>query len=135
MRMFLILHRELTKMNSPINDSHSDVTIYGYSLYRFVLYDGIRILQMIIGFVGNGVTLHIIRNLKVLTNEHILMIYTATSNILTNCMVPPATYTSVMGTFKNRPKYWMTLCIWTDYVYVTVSSFSLVSYFVLSVDR
>ena len=121
-----------------INNSHSNLTTieaYRNSLYRFVIYDGIRILQMIIGIIGNGMTLHIIRNLKVLKNEHILMACVATSLILVNCLVPAAIFLSIIGTFKNRLGYWRSVSLWTDYISLSVGCFAFVSYLVLSVDR
>ena len=125
-------------MNSLINASESNVTsfeAYMTSLDRFVLYDGVRIIQMITGIIGNVMTLCIIGKLKVLKNGHILMIYMAVSDILVSCMVPPSIFTSILGTFTNRSAYWETLCMWSDYIYVTVSGSSLISYFLLSGDR
>ena len=48
-------------------------------IYRFVIYDGIRILQMIVEIIENGLASHIIKNLKVRTNAHILMTFVAVS--------------------------------------------------------
>ena len=126
-------------MNSIKNESHSNDTNfeneYTKSMYHIVFYDGIRILQMIIGIIGNGMTLHIIRNLKALKNEHILMVYTAVSDILVNGIVPVGIFTRVVELFKNRPRYWKTLCVWTDYIYLTANAYSLICYFILAVDR
>ena len=126
-------------MNSVNNGSDSNYnsfeSAYNRSFFRYLLYDGLRILQMIIGIIGNGMTLHIIRNLKVLKNGHILMTYMATSDILVNSVVPLGTFTTVVGTFTNRPRYWKTLCIWTDYVYLTVNSYSFIFNFILATDR
>ena len=86
------------------NSNHSNYNEFEHlesedtdSLVRSLFYNGIRCLQMIIGIIGNGMTSKILRNLKVLKNGHILMIYLAISDILVNCMVPLATFTSVFN--------------------------------------
>ena len=105
------------------------------SLVRSLFYNGIRCLQMIIGIIGNGMTLKILRNLKVLKNGHILMIYLAISDILVNCMVPLATFTSVSMTLNFGIRYWKTICIIKEYFYVTAAGSSVICYCMLSVDR
>ena len=97
-------------------------------------YEIIRILQMIIGIVGNALTLQIIRSFKVRKNGHILMIYTAVFDIFSSCIVPLGTTINV-GSSVNRPIYWTTLCIWTDYIYLTANACSLMCYFILASDR
>ena len=125
-------------MNPMASDSQSNGTNleseYVHSMYRIMLYDGIRILQMIIGITGNALTLHIIRNLKVLKNEHVLMVYTAMSDIFSGCIVPLGTVTTI-GSSKNRPRYWKALCVWTDYLHLTANAYSLICYFIIAVDR
>ena len=106
------------------------------SLYRFAIYGGIRIIQMIIGFVGNGLTIHIIRNLKVLTNGHILMTYMAIAQILVNCVVPLATFADYTGTLENSSKYnWKAVTLCKDCMYFFTFALTWVCYFTLSVDR
>ena len=126
-------------MNSSSSDSHSNFinfeNEYKNNLFRIVLYYGIRILQMIVGITGNALTLHIIRNLKVLKNVHIFMIYVAITDIVVNCVVPLAIFTDVTGIMKNRPGYWETLCLCKDGIYFAASGFSFVCHFNLSVDR
>ena len=128
---------KITTMNSSINTSFSDFEYeYKSSLYRFVIYDGIRILQMIIGIIGNGLTLHIIRNLKVRTNGHILMTYVAVSHILVNCAVPLATFTDFTGLLEiSSRSNWRTLSLCKDFIYLLTSVFSYICYFISSVDR
>ena len=119
--------------NSSDNDLNSFESDYMTSLYRFVLYDGLRILQMIVGIIGNGMTLHIIRNLKILKNGHILMAYLAVSDIAINSVVPLETFTNF--TSEKNYTFWKTLCICKDWVYLTASGFSYACYFILSIDR
>ena len=127
------------EMNSSSSDSSSNLTHfeseYKNNWIRIVLYYGIRILQMIIGIIGNGMTLHIIRNLKILNNVHIFMIYVAVTDIVVNCIVPLAIFTDVTGTLKIKPGYWETLCLCKDGIYLTAAGFSFVCHFNLSVDR
>ena len=106
------------------------------SLYRFAIYDGIRIIQMIIGFVGNGLTIHVIRNLKMVKNGHILMTYMAVSHILVNCVVPLATFADFTGSLENRSRYhWKTVILCKDCLYFFTSVFTWICYSTLSVDR
>ena len=124
-------------MPSNVNTSFADFE-YGYktSLDRFVIYDGIRIIQMIIGIVGNGLTIHIIRNLKDLNNGHILMVYIAVSHILVNCVVPLATFTDFIGSLENSSRlHWKTWSLCKDSIYLATSVFSYICYSILSVDR
>ena len=124
-------------MNSSSNISDDDVNSFEHeyqtSLYRFVFYDGIRLLQMIIGIIGNGLTLHIIGNLKMLKNGHILMAYLAVSDIAVNCVVPLETYTNF--TSEKNYTFWTPLCLFKDWIYLTASGFSYACYFILSIDR
>ena len=106
------------------------------TLYRFFMYDGTRILQMIIGITGNGLTLRIIWNLKVLTNGYILMTYMAVSHILVNCVVPFAAISDFIGSLENRSRYnWKTLSFCKDTIYIIALIFSFIYYFIISVDR
>ena len=75
------------------------------------------------------------RNKKVLKNGHILMIYLAISDILVNCMVPLATFTSVSMTLNFGIRYWKTIYIIKEYFYVTAAGSSVICYCMLSVDR
>ena len=124
-------------MNFGTDTSHSDFTRvqeeYKTNWYHFRIYNGLRLLQMILGIVGNRLTLKIICNLKVVENGHILMTYLCVSNIMVNCLMPFETYTSLMGTLGNEN--WKTLCIWQDYAYLIGNGFSVLSYFFMSVDR
>ena len=91
---------------------------------------------MIIGITGNGLTLHIIRKLKVLNNGHILMTYMAVSHILVNCVVPLAAFSDFIGSLENRSGYnWKTLSLFKDSIYIITIIFSFICYFILSVDR
>ena len=91
---------------------------------------------MIIGIIGNGLTLHIIRNLKVRTNGHILMTYIAVSHILVNCVVPLATFSDFIGSLENRSEYnWKAVSLCKDTIYFLTIIFSFICYTILSVDR
>ena len=84
--------------NNTVNHHYSTFQAeYNDSLIRFLLYDGIRCLQMLIGIIGNGMTLKIINNLKSLKNGHILIEYMAISDIFVNFMVPLATLHAAMA--------------------------------------
>ena len=108
---------------------------YNDNIIRLILYDGIRCLQMVIGIIGNGMTLKILRNLKQLKNGHILMIYLAVSDILVNCMVPFATFIAASRSSENTANYWKTMCLVKEYFYTTTSAISVICYNLLSVDR
>ena len=108
---------------------------YNDSLTHSLIYNGMRCLQMIIGIIGNGMTLHILRKLKVLKNGHILMTYLAVSDIIVNCMVPLAAFISISRFFKFGVRYWKTICIIKEYFYLISCGFSICCYCMLSVDR
>ena len=120
------------KVNHPPFNSEDDYTCTRIGFFCFV---GVRYLQMIIGIIGNGLTLQIIRNRKVLTKGHILMTYLAISDLFMSCIVPLATYTAVSRSFENSWRYWKTLCIVKEYMYKSASAFSILCYCALSVDR
>ena len=90
---------------------------------------------MVIGVIGNGMTLKVIKHLTVRTNGHILMAYLALSDILVNCMVPLAAFTDFSRQFEDRIRHWKNICLIKEYLYTTASGLSLISYCVLSVDR
>ena len=91
---------------------------------------------MIIGIIGNVLTLHIIRNPKVRTNGHILMSYIAVSHILVNCVVPLAAVSDFIGSLDNRSKYnWNTISLCKDTFYLITVLFSSICYFISAVDR
>ena len=121
--------------DSDYNNVNNLQVDYNDSLNRSLFYNGIRCLQMIIGIIGNGMTLHILRKLKVLKNGHILMTYLAFSDILVNCIVPLAAFVSVSRFFNFGIKYWKTICIIKEYFYLTSSGLSVFCYCMLSVDR
>ena len=125
-------------MNESINNDHpsyiSEDDNSGNRILYFCFF-GIRYLQVIIGIIGNGLTLHIIRNRKVLTNGHILMVYLAISDLLISCMVPLVTFTYESRSFKNSWRYWNTVCIIQEYVFKYAAAFSILCYSTVSVDR
>ena len=88
---------------------------------------------MIIGIIGNGMTLRIIWKLNKLENGHMLMTYSAVSEIIVNCLVPYETYTAVMGALGNEK--WKSLCTWQDVAYIMANGASVISHFFMSVDR
>ena len=106
---------------------------YKTNWFHFGVYNGLRLLQMIVGFIGNGLTLKVIWNLKVLENGHILIIYSTLSNILINCLVSYETYTALAGALGKEN--WKTLCTWQDLSGIVVNGLAVITYFVISVDR
>ena len=125
-------------MNESINTDHTPYNSeddYSRTWILFLCISEIRYLQVIIGIIGNGLTLKIIRNRKVLTNGHILMVYLAISDLFVSCMVPLVTFTDVSRSFKNSWKYWKTLCMVKEYVYKSAAGFSILCYSAVSVDR
>ena len=106
---------------------------YKTNWYHFGIYNGLRLLQMVVGFIGNGLILKVIWNLKILENGHILMIYSTVSSILVNCLVPYETYTAVMGALGKSN--WKNSCILQDYAYLAGNGCLAISHFFMSVDR
>ena len=135
---FADIFQQFTSMNESINndqppnnfehDYSGNWTLY-FSLF------GIRYLQVIIGSIGNGLTLHIIRKRRVLTNGHILMVYLAISDLLTSCMVPLVTFVYESKVLENSWIYWKTLCMIQEYVFKFAAAFSILCYCTVSVDR
>ena len=125
------------RMNSDSSASQSDFLTfqdeYKTSWYHFGIYNGLRLLQMIVGLIGNGLTLKVIWNLKELENGHILMTYSTVSNLLVSCIVPYETFTALMGVMGKDN--WKTLCTWQDAVYICANGFSVIAHFFMSVDR
>ena len=99
---------------------------------RFAVYFGIRTVQVIIGIIGNILTLMIISKLKHRVNGHIIMVYLAVSDILVSCMLP-------MSVLRNSSiideKQWKTFCIISEYFYVITMTYSVGSYITASIDR
>ena len=119
-------------INRPPNNSEDD---YTGTRIGFICFVGIRFLQVIIGIIGNGLTLQIIRKREGLTNGYILMAYLALSDLLMSCVAPLAIFTDVSRSFKDSGRYWKTLCIVKEYVFKSASAFSILCYCALSVDR
>ena len=124
-----------TSNHSDLNESDRFLSNYNDSLICVLIYNGIRCLQMIMVITGNGMTLQIIRNLKVVRNGHLLLIYLAISDILVSSMVPLATFTTVSRFLNFDVKYWKPICIIKENLYVTAAGLSLICYSMLSVDR
>ena len=125
-------------MNKSIGTDHPSYhSEDGYSgnWILFISMSGLRYLQVIVGIIGNGLTLHIIRKRRVLTNGHILMVYLTISDLFVSCMVPLVTFTDVSRSFENSWMYWKTLCMVKEYVYKSAAGFSIFCYSAVSVDR
>ena len=122
-------------MTNDFNSSDISSVQSNDSLVRVTVYNGLRCLQLIIGIIGNGMTLKIIKNLKIRTNGHILMGYLAISDILVNCLVPLSAFTSTSRFLMRGYVYYKTICITKEYFYMITSTFSVISYCILAVDR
>ena len=101
----------------------------------FLCFTGIRYLEMIIGIIGNGMTLNIIRNRKVLTNGHIFIMYLAIADLFVCSTVPLTTYTALSRSFKHSWRYWKTLCRVKEYILKSAAGFSILCYSTMSVNR
>ena len=122
--------------NSTVDHHHSSFQAeYNASWMRFLLYDGIRCLQMFIGIIGNVMTLKIIKNLKLLKNGHILIAYLAISDIFVNFVVPLATLHAGTRTFNFGMQYWKSLCIAKLCLYTIGTGFAMACNCVMAVDR
>ena len=99
-------------------------------------FEAIRTVQVIVGIVGNALTLIIIYNLKHRVNGHIIMMYLAVTDILVCCMFPTtlvteyARYSPVVG-----DQIWKDICIIQEYFIVVAMACSCLSYLMSSVDR
>ncbi len=112
-----------------------DVTKYLTGSSRFFIFAPFRVIIAIIGIIGNVLTLQIIKNLKVRSNGHILMMYLAVADI-SMCLVSPVVlYEMAEGSIIDAGKYWKELCIVKDYVDICTSVMCVTSYTLLSVDR
>ena len=122
--------------NSTVDHHHSSFQAeYNESWMRFLLYDGTRCLQMLIGIIGNVMTLKIIKNLKFLKNGHILMAYLAISDIFVNFIAPLATLHAATRTFNFGMQYWKSLYIAKLCLYAIGTGFATASSCVMAVDR
>ncbi len=102
---------------------------------RFFIFAPLRILIAVIGIVGNVLTLKIIKNLKVRSNGHVLMMYLAVSDISMSLVSPVVLYKTAEETIIESGPHWKELCIIKDYLDVSTSMLCITSYTLLSVDR
>ena len=99
---------------------------------QFLVYFRIRVVQVIVGIVGNICTLIIIAKLKYRVNGHIIMIYLAVSEILVCCMLP-------MSYLRNsliiKEQHWKIFCLVSELLYIFTMLCSVISYITASIDR
>ena len=109
---------------------------YLLSSTRFVVYTVARWCQVCIGIPANIMTLLIIKRLRVRLNMHIIMVYMAVSDIFSLTTLPVGTYISASQAqvilFKD---HWDNFCILKSYFDMIALTGSMVSYFMLSIDR
>ena len=108
---------------------------YMMSPIRYGIYTGIRIIECIIGIIGNILTLIIIKALKNRTNGHTIMGYLAVFDILVSCCLPLAIYINATETIIEKGRNWKTLCILEEYTEMIAGLGSLLAYLTLSLDR
>ena len=109
---------------------------YLLSSTRFIWYNIMRLCQVFIGIPANIMTLVVINRLRFRLNMHILMVYMAISDISSSATLPLGIYIGASQaqviSFRN---HWDTFCILKSYFDMIVIVGSMVSYFMLSVDR
>ena len=121
----LVLNDEGKEKEEYLNDLNELSNIHQ------IIYQTVRHIQLLVGLVGNTLTLIIIRNLKSVMNGHILMAYLAVSDILV-CLFAPVSLFSA-ATWDSQ--YWKEICIIKNALYFQVLLASVLSYLVLSIDR
>ena len=109
---------------------------YLLSSTRFFVYNILRLCQVIIGIPANSMTLIVINRLRIRLNMHIVMVYMAISDISSSATLPIGIYIGASQaqviSFKD---HWDIFCILKSYFDMVVLAGSMVSYFMLSVDR
>ena len=111
---------------------------YLLSSTRFFVYNIIRLCQVVIGIPANIMTLIVINRLRFRLNMHIVMVYMVISDISSSATLPMGIYLDLSVSQKriiNFNENWDTFCIFKIYFDTIVAAGSMVSYFILSVDR
>ena len=122
---------------SSTDSYFSDLNIdqgFARSALRFIIYTAGRSLEVIIGLIGNILTLIIIKRRKYATNRHILMVYLAISDLLLAFTFPLSTYIFATTTVIEKRKTWGTICIVKEMILYIVTAGNILSYVILSVD-
>ena len=132
----LLYDKQTLELNlSNITNSLTQ-SAYLLSSTRFFLYNILRLCQVLIGIPANIMTLIVINKLRFRLNMHIVMIYMAISDISSSATLPLGIYIGASQaqviSFRN---HWDTFCILKSYFDMIVIVGSMVSYFMLSVDR
>ena len=124
------MNSSCTSLNeSCVDEDQSHLDHYNT---QFLVYFGIRVVQVTIEIIGNGCTLIIIPKLKKRVNGHIIMFYLAVSDILVCCTLP-VSYLRNSSTIEER--YWKNFCIISEYFYIVIMTYSVMSYITASIDR
>ncbi len=108
---------------------------YERSLVRFFTYSGVRLVQCVVGVVGNLMTLIVLANLRRLSNGHLLMRYLAITDILLSLIAPFATYTYAARKFSLEEEYWSVPCVVKEFFYVWTVYGSFSVNVTIGVDR
>ena len=116
-------------------DIGSETEIYLKSTMRFSMYTTIRGLEVVIGIIGNILTLIIINKLRNRSNVHILMIYLAVSDILVSTIYPLDVYVFASDRIFARKPYWKHVCITKEFLISFPTASCVLSYMLLSLDR
>ena len=117
-----------------VPDNHSETSEFTPQVsltLNKILYSAVRHVQLIVGIIGNVLTLIIIRNRKARANGHILMVYLAVSDMCVCCMAPLSAAVEI----KTEGNLWKVLCTVKNYVYYIAMLGSVMSYLLLSTDR
>ena len=102
---------------------------------RFSIYTTGRSLEIVIGLIGNILTLIIIKRRKSRSNGHILMVYLAISDLLVTCSFFLSSYTFATTTVIEKGKTWGTICKVKEFMLCITNAGNIFSYVLLSVDR
>ena len=108
---------------------------YTRSAVRFWVYTGVWFLQVVVGIMGNVLTLLIIFKLKPRLNAHITMVYLAASYILSSCTMPIYIYVSATETGIIVGANWTIICLVSEALICIAYLGCFFSYLILSVDR
>ena len=113
------------------HDTGSETEIYLESTIQFSIYTTIRGLEVVIGIIGNILTLIIIKKIKYCSNIHILMIYLAVCDILVSAINPFGAYVFASDRIFPGKPYWKQLCITKDFLTSIVTLSCGLSYMLL----
>ena len=120
-----------------VNNTETAAEKYKESTVRLSVYFSIRAIASIVGFVGNLLSLIIIKRLKVRNNGHILMTYAAVSDIFLSINAPLQCFGLIVETdiLDMDLEQWKVLCYVKELSLFLFMLGCVVSYVIISVDR